>query len=372
MSGRAVAFITAMAVVGAGAAGADELERQAREAIAANEFRGAAALYLRLAEREPANADYLVWLGRLSSWLHEYPQAIDAYDRALAIAPHDVEALVGKATVLTWQQKFRQAERVLLEALAIDPANEEAQELQPHVVLPRPITVFVGYGHDDSSFAGVGNMRYLGATFSSQRGRLAGQYERWNKFGEGVDRAGVSATRRIGERVWIRAGATVGPGARAIARRDYSGGASRSWPNGLVVNGDYRRLVVADAHVDVASPGLEYYFANRPVWVQAAVAESWTRVAGTGQPRAANRSFLFRYHQQVAAPVVIHLGYARGNESFAALTIDQIGVFRANTLTSGGDIRLSIRCSLGLSYAFQQRSNGAAERTFAVAVSVRR
>src|SRR5207244_1234538 len=131
----------------------------------------------------------------------------------------------------------------------IEPANEEARALQPHIVLPRPITVVVGYGRADSSFADVGDMRSFGVAYASDRARLAGQYEQWNKFGEAVSRTGVSATRRIRERVWIRAGATFGPGAHVIARGDYSGGVSRSWSNGFVINADYRRLLFADANV---------------------------------------------------------------------------------------------------------------------------
>ena len=120
---RAALFVLAMGAVGVHAAVADDLERTARDAVATKHFREAASVYSRLSEREPGNADYLVWIGRLLSWMQDYPAAIDAYDRALARAPHDVAALVGKATVLMWQQKFSEADCALREAEQLAPTS---------------------------------------------------------------------------------------------------------------------------------------------------------------------------------------------------------------------------------------------------------
>jgi YaiO family outer membrane protein len=406
MSAKAAAAVVLVWGVTAHPASADDLEQQARDAIAAKQFREAATFYETLAAREPANADYLVWIGRLSGWLQNYQAALDTYDRALQLAPQNVEALVGKATVLMWQQKFPDADRALADAeqlepesvavqialarcllyqhlerlasahvrlaLAIEPGNEEARELETHIVVPRPLDVSAAFGLDESSFAHTGNMGYLGAAYSSSQGRIGAQYERWNKFGEVVDRAGASVSRRLAGHLWARASSMFAPGAHFVARRDLSGGLSRSWTNGFVLNADYRRLDFADAHVNVATPGVEYYVAHRPVRLSASLSESRTRFTAGGRPTAANHSFMIQYHQQVAAPAALRVGYARGNESFAALSIDQIGTFRANTVLGGFDIRLTPASSLSASYTFQQRSNGATQQTVGLGVSVRR
>jgi hypothetical protein len=68
----------------------------------------------------------------------------------------------------------------------------------------------------------------------------------------------------------------------------------------------------------------------------------------------------------------MHLGYARGNESFAGLSIDRIGRFRANTYLTGVDVRATSACSIGFSYAYQWRSNGARQQTFAIGLSLRK
>jgi YaiO family outer membrane protein len=161
------------------------------------------------------------------------------------------------------------------------------------------------------------------------------------------------------------------PGAHVIARGDFSAGLSRSWPKGFVSSGDYRRLEFADAHVDVVAPGVEYYLSTCPVWLSATFSESRTRFNATGRT-ASNRSLLIQYHQQVAAPATIRLGFARGNESFAAVALDQIGTFGANTLVGGVDLRLTRRSSLGASYSYQWRSSGATQQTAGVGLSLRR
>jgi YaiO family outer membrane protein len=229
----------------------------------------------------------------------------------------------------------------------------------------------MGYGRDDFSFASAANLSFVTASYSSPRKQYAFQYERWNKFGEEVDRGGASVTARLGDHVWLRGSAMFAPGARVLARQDYSAGLSRSLPRGFVIGGDYRRLQLRDAHVDVASPGFEYYLASRPVWVQAIVSESWTQVDEPVQARAPNPSMLLRYNQQLSNAFLMHLGYARGQESFATLSIDQLGRFRANTYSASVDIRMRPAWALGLSYAHQQRSSGSRQRTVGVNVSVR-
>jgi YaiO family outer membrane protein len=405
MTVRVLLLALVMTVAGAGVGLGQGLEQAALDAVASKRFRDAVALYSQLAEREPANADYLVWIGRLSSWMQQYEAALDAYERALARAPHNVEALVGKGTVLLWQQKFSGAHRALLQAehlapasvdvqlaiaryhhfqrqerlayarvlraLALEPANHEASELRAQIVLPRPIHVRIGYGRDDFSFASAGHTGSLTAAYAGADGEVALQYERWGKFGETVDRVGGNVTRRLRHGFQVRGGAMFARDATVIARREYAAGFSRPWRRGVVLGGDYRHLDFADVHVHVASPGLEYYVADRPVWVQAVWSHSWTQFGSSVAAWAHNDSVLLRYNEQIAQPLVVHLGYAHGNESFTALSIDQVGRFRANTYSGGLDMTVTPACSIALSYVHQQRSSGAHQRTFGVSVSFR-
>jgi YaiO family outer membrane protein len=386
-------------------AAADDLERSARDAVAAKRFREAATLYAQLWEREPANRDYLVWIGRLSSWTGNYETALEAYDRALARAPQDVEALVGKASVLLWLQKFPEAYRELVQAerlapasvdvqlvfaryyhyqrqerpadarvrlaLALDPANHEARDLLLQIVVPRAIQLRTGYGLDDFSFARESRMGYVSAGYSGAGGDIAVQYERWEKFGERVDRAGLTFSRRLRGGASVRGGVMAAPNATVIAQEEYTAGFSRPWRRGAVIGADYRQVNFADVRVHVASPSLEYYFVNRPAWAQAVWSHSWTDFDTQAAVRAHNDSLLLRYNEPIGRTLVVSVGYARGNESFAALSIDRIGRFGANTYMGAVDLRVTSRCSIGLSFADQRRSSGTRQRTFATTLSLR-
>jgi YaiO family outer membrane protein len=249
--------------------------------------------------------------------------------------------------------------------VAADDSQRDASDAVPRVDLS------AGYGRDEFSFASAGNMGYFAAAVVTNTERIAGQYERWNKFGEVADRVGVSASRRATEHLWIRASSMFAPGAGVIARADLSAGLSRAWSNGVVVNGDYRRLEFAGVHVDVASPGLEYYVPHRSLWLSATMFQSWTRF-DRSPAAVSNRAFAVQCRQQVAAPAALRIGYARGNESFAAVSIDRIGTFLANTYFGGVDIRITAASNLTTSYAFQQRSNGAVAHTVGIGLNLRR
>ena len=102
------------------------------------------------------------------------------------------------------------------------------------------------------------------------------------------------------------------------------------------------------------------------------LSESWTRFDAPVPTHARNPSVLLRYNQQIRDPLILHVGYAEGNESFATLSIDRLGTFRANTYSVGVDVKIDSACSLAISYADQERSSGARERTFDVSVSLRK
>jgi len=390
---------------GASASRADDLDQSAREAVAAGRYRDAVALYGQLSAREPDNADHLVWLGRLRSWVQEYSDALDAYDRALARAPGHAEALLGKISVLLWTGRFPEAYEGLVQAerlapgsvdvqlafaryhlyqredraasarvrhaLALEPANAEALRLQSQILPARPLEVTIGYGRDAHSFVQSGNLRSVTLGYRAARGRMAFQYERWDKFGERVSRAGVTVSRQVRDRLWLRGSAMFAPGATVLATEEYSAGFSRSWAGGFALTADYRRAELADVDFHIVSPGVEYYVRGRPIWVQAVVSGSFTHFNAPIDTQVASPALMLRYNQQVAAPLLLRAGYAAGRESFAAVSIDQIGSFRANTYSGGMDVRLHPACSVGIDYSYQRRSSGATQQTFGLTVSLR-
>ena len=105
----------------------EDLERQAAEAVAAHQLVEARALYRQLAASDPENVEYQVWIGRLSSWLNDYPSAEATFDSVLARDGANVEALVGKAYVAMWQEQYPQAHALLRRAAEAAPASPDVE-----------------------------------------------------------------------------------------------------------------------------------------------------------------------------------------------------------------------------------------------------
>ena len=385
----------------AGLFGQDE-DQTARNLIAHQRFAEARALYTQLSEKDPQNLDYEMWIARLSAWMKEYGKAMEGYDRVLKHDSRNSEALVGKAYVWMWQQRYSEARDTLTlaeqaspdnadvqvafarllrhqnqdraararvsAALKIDPDNQDAKDLKAEIGSPHPVEVRVGYGQDRFSFADAGHAGYLSASYVGESSRVGLQYEEWSRFDERARRAGWNFTRKWNGGWWLRGGAMWGPGAVSVPSQEYTAGFSRTLPRRFVFDTDYRYLGFRSAGVHVMAPAVSYYFA-KPRWIQATLSNSWTSLAA--HPGVlANQGVLVQYYQQIAI-VRLHAGYARGTESFEALSIDRIGTFRANTYLAGGDFKISRAYSAGLFTAYQRRSNGRRETSFGVNFTVR-
>lgn len=161
------------------------------------------------------------------------------------------------------------------------------------------------------------------------------------------------------------------PGARVLARHDYTGGFAYSLGARVVLSSDYRHMRFNDALVHVVSPSVEYYF-EKPIWLQAGIHQAWTDYAVPGRPIAGTRSFSIRYNQQLNEAVLLHLGYARGNESFSALSVDRLGKFEANTFTTAADFKISPSYATGIFYSYQKRSTGPQQSSFGVSLTLRK
>jgi tetratricopeptide (TPR) repeat protein len=123
MRRRLIALACALALVAGCTQG--DLETLAQRAVAGRRFEEARGLYRRLAERDPDNDEYLVWIGRLSGWLEDFDTADVTYNVVLQRDSENVEALVGKAYVATWQERFHDAQRLLRAAKRVAPRDPE-------------------------------------------------------------------------------------------------------------------------------------------------------------------------------------------------------------------------------------------------------
>jgi YaiO family outer membrane protein len=394
----------ALLLLFAAPAAAGDSPEAARQAVAAKRWADARRIYTRLAENHPGNSEYLVWAARLAGWMQDFDAAAAAYDRVLAAEPDHLEALLGKAHVRMWEKRYgdagallaaaqqaapssaevrvalarfhhyqnqdREAERHLRRALDADPDNQEARALRKQLSLPRPVELRLGFTQDRFSFTSPGNMGSVSAGYAGENGRLNLQYEAWDRFGERVHRGGFSFSRRL-QGWWLRGGGMLGPGAVALPRHDYTAGFSRALPGRLVLGADYRFLRFQPADVLIVSPTFEFYL-NGGSWLHGVYSRSRTSYRAASGLRTSNDSVLGQYFQQVARRVVMRVGYARGHDSFTALSADRLGRFRAHTYLGGMDVKLSSACSIGLFYGYQDRSSGSHQNTAGFQLVLRR
>jgi YaiO family outer membrane protein len=385
-----------------------EQEQAARTAIEAKDFRQARTLYEQLAQRNPANLDYRIRVGRLSGWLQEYAAAQAAYRFVLDANPEHLEALLGMATIAMWQQQYAEARPWLERAqtaapgntdvrlawarfyhyqgqekqaldevrsiLAVAPANAEALELQRRIELPRRIEVRTGYERNRLSVADPGgNRKYFDVGYIGERGRVNAGVERWSRFGAISTRLMLAASRRIEENWWLRGGVALAGNSTVVPEQEYSLGFSRKLPRGFVVGADYRYASLATAKVQTLAPTVEYYF-RHPAWLMATYYRSWTSYRLAGQQRAGNNSFSLRYNHQVTQPLMLYVGYGQGRESFQTIlspSLDRIGQFDASTYLLGAKWQFQKYFWLDVFGVRQRRSTGVRETTLGLGLTTR-
>ncbi|PYS28411.1 MAG: hypothetical protein DMG11_12750 [Acidobacteria bacterium] len=400
-------FAALILMQGTPGAPSQDLEGRAKQAVAAQRFAEARVLYRQLAAEDPLNSDHLIWVGRISGWMGDYDTGSAALDTVLEREPRNTDALIAKAYLFLHQRRYSSAQALLDRAqaivpesvdlrmalarnmfyqgrvkeareqvekvLAAEPSNSEAGQLNAQIDAQPRVYRFemsLGFGQDRFSFASPATVESISAGYTGTATRAALIYEGWNKFGDVSHRGGITLTHRFARSVWLRGGAIIAPGALAVAREDYSGGLSANVRPRIVTGGDYRYLRFASSRVHVASPSMEYYF-ERPVWVQAALFTAWTDDNVPGHSRIATQSFGVRYNHQIA-PLVLHAGYARGNESYSALSIDRLGRFRANTFIGGVDFKPVSSLTFGTFYSYQRRDSGSTQNSFGISLTVRK
>ena len=392
-------LLTLIALSAHGQEPAKELS-EAERAVKAKNFSEARDKYRQLSQRYPDNPEFLIWIGRLSRYMGDLPAAVASLDQALSLAPQNVGALVEKALALMSMSDFQAARKSLILAdrdlpentdvqlawaryhhlqgndqeangfirrvLIREPENDEALALKSQLVSPEPLTVGIGYAHDDFSFASPGNMGYLTVGYKGAGGLLTGRYERWRRFAEDVNRGGFGLTRQFGKRVTLRGGTMWAPHAAVLPRQDYTGGVSYAaapW----VIGADYRRLRFTSANVSIVGPSFEYYF-QKPVWMTGALYRSRTELTGTGTVDSRTAS-LVRYFQQVSPRWIWNGGYARGSDVFPDLSIDRLGTFRSNIFIGGVTWKGPNSVTVDLHYDYENRSNGTHVQSLGLSVS---
>ena len=380
-------------------------EQQAQELVRAGRFEQARRAYRVLSEAQPEQVEYMVWVGRLSGWLRDYPAAISAFDAVLERDPRSLEAILGKVYVYLWQRRFGEAElwldraepvspgaaevelawarryyyagrqgearAHLKRALAADAKHAEAQTMLAELPAGPAAEAIWNYTHDRFSFTGAGDSGGLDVSWLGRRVRPGIHYEEWSRFGRRITRGGVGATLAWGGRWTLQASAVIGSNQPVLARSEFAAGVSRKFSGAWVPGAGYRVLNFSAARIQVLSPYVEHYFSGS-TWLSTTVFVSRTTRADAIRAAALTSSMLTTCHRRVSQNVLVSAGYARGTESFSGLSADRLAQFRANTYLGGAEYRFGASWSAGMTYMYQCRSNGGTQQSLSLRIAMKR
>ena len=364
----------------------------AQQAAASNDYVLARSLYEKLAAKDPINAEYQIWIGRLSGYLGEFEPALEAYDAALVLTPKDVDAVVGKAYVLLWQHDYSQAETYLNRAqemapesadvnvakarlylylhqpiralsfvnrvLETDPVNSEALSVKDALLTPDSIRLSFDVARDQLPYGSSGTSGSFEAGWVSALNQVSLRLEDWDRYGKTTYRAGLKVSHTF-RYLWIVEGSTlIGSRGDVLARLDNGVSVKRKVRSRWVVGGQYRDLSFDSTHVRLAGPQVEYYF-QHPIWLDGSYSRAWSSFhssSGSALPAAAD-SFFLGYHQRIRR-VTVNGGYGSGLQLFTIPAADRLGQLRANTFVAGLDVPTSKTWTSHFTYTLERRSNG--------------
>lgn len=108
------------------AVAADDTKQRAMQAVWAEKYKEAAALFDEVLKENPADAEAKVWRARIAYWAGDSETAARLYGEYLAANPIDLDAKAEYCRTLFWLGKNPEAESCSREVLAVEAENVQA------------------------------------------------------------------------------------------------------------------------------------------------------------------------------------------------------------------------------------------------------
>jgi YaiO family outer membrane protein len=359
-------------------------EQLARDGHAAD----ALAVFTRILEGNPSDAEVRLWIARLDLRLGRVDKAEAGFRAVLASHPGDLDARIGLAAALTRRGAWRESLTLLQDAergagengdlfaalaRAYRHAGDDPRALEyfqrAHALSPKDPDITDGlegviqtYGHT-LTIGGFSERPTIGSTAESGavafRLRVTPQL-----FLQGSARvekeAGVAdalfgggATWRAGRRTLVGFLAKGGPDNTALPSRDVSGQVLH-YEGAFELGASLRTLSFTDAEIISLSPVFSW---DGGRWrLSSRYSYSRSRFDATGEV-SGDHSVALSDTWRGWRRVWITTGYAYGIEAFEQLTADQLGSLAMTTVSSGIRISTSTLTIVNAAYEHQWRSN---------------
>jgi YaiO family outer membrane protein len=293
-------------------------------------------------------ADVLAWEGR-------HREATERLGALYARDPKDVEVLLRLGRLSRWRGDRKAALRYYREALVADPGNQEAHDAYQILIDETNYRLETGYGYEDFNFTTSTHAPYVELLYTDNRRlTLLGRAEYQRKFAADNTRFSFGATRKLGERTWLRGEVGFAPGSDVLARQDYQVEVSHQVSSRMTAGMGYRFLTfgVADAHALTVLADSDLRL-NLHLSVRYLPAR--TRF-GTVPGAVWNHSGWARLTWDVNKTWSPYVVFAVGSESFSALSADLLGRFAAQTYGFGTTVHIRRDFGFRVGYFHQNRT----------------
>ena len=365
-------------------------EGEARMAIMEGRDADALAIYQRMAAENPDDHQARLSIARLHERMGHPDRAEAVYRSVLLEDALNVVAMVGVATTVLARGDTREGIELLERAEQLAPANDAVLAALGRAHRQAGDTAdAIGYLQRAVALAPTAQHRlalegarrsYLhrveargfseqfnGGTSNTGSGelilnvrltdslRVIGRGEVQRKFRIREERGGAGVEWRWRPATTLRAQALLGPDNRVLPEGDFV--AAVDHVDGPAVwSASVRYFDFTGAWTSVTSPAVEWAATERlSLGLRYAVSVSESNAfAGRETNHNAHLHGAYRLYPRLW----VTSGYARGVEDFESYSIDQVGIFRANTASGGLRLDLPMLTSLAGRYEHQWREGG--------------
>jgi YaiO family outer membrane protein len=304
--------------------------------------------------QDPTRVDALVGLADALCSQGLVALAAEPLDTAERLAPHSAEVLASRGRALLLAGRLTDAERYYSQARSSSPADPDIDQRFQQIQRINRHRVEGSFQHEH--FAG-GSDAYtgdIGADIrTTDRVRIGVRAQGQNRYSRQEARFGGGVEFRARPNLTLRGWSLFGPGAELIARTDTTIDIEQTRGRTEIGVG-LRYLTFAPARVWILAPTATVWFNDRTS-VTARYYASTTTISE--HPAALHHSALARLRRNVHPRVWLDLGYSRGYESIDTLSTDQLGSFRADTVSAGILCHLNGLNSIATSVEYQRQSD---------------
>lgn len=378
-------------------AAATDMAREGRDADALVAFQ-------RIAARNPTDHPARLWIARLQERMGDIARAEAVYRSVLLEDPNNVEAMLGVGTTLIARDAADEGLEVLEDAEQRDPSNinvivalaraheqlghdsvaisywQRAVDIEP--ADPNRMALEAALLARGHRFEVRGGVEQFGGTISDSRDvdvrinlraadrlRVSGRVELQRKFSEDEARGGGGLEWRWKPQTTIIGQAIVGPSNRIMPEGDYLGAIDHTH-HSVGWTASFRYFDFTGARVFAFSPAVRWTVAER---LAAGATYAWMATQTAAVPGiTSGQSLTVRGEYQWLRRVAFDLRYALGVDNFENLSVDQIGDFRAKTVTLGGRAQSASLLSISAAYQRQWRDDSIGDMNrFIVAIGQR-